>query len=159
MIFDSYPPWNWKRLNMALKLWLSAGAFVVLTTHLVCITWSRTLKYKTIILQFCSQETDRPPIQVRWHTPPTLGLVPVWDSDQCWLEVTQRPLDFEPSTLISWPRWFYDQIGHLGHFLLFLCFARVQNCETYPPARGKNKQALKKTKLSLHVVWMHQHSN
>jgi hypothetical protein len=35
MIFDSYPPWNWKRLNMALKLWLSAGAFVALTTHLV----------------------------------------------------------------------------------------------------------------------------
>jgi hypothetical protein len=35
MIFDSYSPWNWKRLNMALKLWLSAGVFVTLTTHLV----------------------------------------------------------------------------------------------------------------------------
>jgi hypothetical protein len=27
--------------------------------------------------------------------------------------------------------------------LFFLCFASVQNCETYPPARGKIKQALK----------------
>jgi hypothetical protein len=27
--------------------------------------------------------------------------------------------------------------------LFFLCFASVQNCETYPPARRKNKQALK----------------
>jgi hypothetical protein len=27
--------------------------------------------------------------------------------------------------------------------LSFLCFASVQNCGTYPPARGKNKQALK----------------
>jgi hypothetical protein len=35
MIFDSYPPWNWERLNMALKLWLDVGAFVALTTHLV----------------------------------------------------------------------------------------------------------------------------
>jgi hypothetical protein len=35
MIFDSYRPWNWKRLNMSLKLWLSTGAFVALTTHLV----------------------------------------------------------------------------------------------------------------------------
>jgi hypothetical protein len=34
-----------------------------------------------------------------------------------------------------------------GHFLFFLCFASVQNCETYPPARGQNKQVLK-TKLS-----------
>jgi hypothetical protein len=30
-----------------------------------------------------------------------------------------------------------------SHFLFFLCFASVQNCQTYPPARGKNKQALK----------------
>jgi hypothetical protein len=36
IIFYSYPPWNWKRLNMALKLWPSAGAFVALTTHRVC---------------------------------------------------------------------------------------------------------------------------
>jgi hypothetical protein len=34
-LVDSYLPWNWKRLNMALKLWLCAGAFVALTTHLV----------------------------------------------------------------------------------------------------------------------------
>jgi hypothetical protein len=27
--------------------------------------------------------------------------------------------------------------------LFFLCFASVVVCETYPPARGKNKQALK----------------
>jgi hypothetical protein len=32
---------------------------------------------------------------------------------------------------------------YLGHFLFFLRFASVQNCETYPPARGKNKQSLK----------------
>jgi hypothetical protein len=43
-------------------------------------------------------------------------------------------------------------VCELGHFLFFLCFASVQICETYPPARGKNKQALK-TKLFLHVVW------
>jgi hypothetical protein len=30
-----------------------------------------------------------------------------------------------------------------GHFLFFLCFALVQNCEIFPPAKGKNKQALK----------------
>jgi hypothetical protein len=41
MIFDSYPPWNLKRLNMALKLWLSAGAFVALTTHLVWFVGTR----------------------------------------------------------------------------------------------------------------------
>jgi hypothetical protein len=35
----------------------------------------------------------------------------------------------------------------------FFCFASVQNCETYPPAWGKNKQALK-TKWSLYVVWI-----
>jgi hypothetical protein len=28
--------------------------------------------------------------------------------------------------------------------LFFHCFASVQNFETYPPARGKNKEALKK---------------
>jgi hypothetical protein len=28
-------------------------------------------------------------------------------------------------------------------YCFFLCFASVQNCETYPPARRKNKQALK----------------
>jgi hypothetical protein len=32
---------------------------------------------------------------------------------------------------------------YLGHFLFFLCFASVQICETYPPARGKNKQVIK----------------
>jgi hypothetical protein len=41
----------------------------------------------------------------------------------------------------------------LGHFLFFfLCFASAQNCKTYPPARGKNKQALK-TKLPWYAVW------
>jgi hypothetical protein len=30
-----------------------------------------------------------------------------------------------------------------GHFLYFLCFASVKNCETYPPAREKNKQVPK----------------
>jgi hypothetical protein len=29
------------------------------------------------------------------------------------------------------------------YFLFFFCFASVHNCKTYPPARGKNKQALK----------------
>jgi hypothetical protein len=32
--------------------------------------------------------------------------------------------------------------------LFFLCFASVQNCETYPPVRGKNKQALKNKAVS-----------
>jgi hypothetical protein len=36
----------------------------------------------------------------------------------------------------------------LGHFLFFLCFASVQNYETYPPARGENKQALKNNVVS-----------
>jgi hypothetical protein len=33
------------------------------------------------------------------------------------------------------------------------CFASVQNCETYPPMRGKKQTSFKKTKLPLHVVW------
>jgi hypothetical protein len=31
----------------------------------------------------------------------------------------------------------------LGIFPTAISFVSVQNCETYPPARGKNKQALK----------------
>jgi hypothetical protein len=37
----------------------------------------------------------------------------------------------------------FDLFVQLGHFLFFLCFASVQNCETYPSARRKNKQAIK----------------
>jgi hypothetical protein len=40
----------------------------------------------------------------------------------------------------------------LGFGFFFLCFASVQNCETYPPARGINKQTLE-TKLPMHVAW------
>jgi hypothetical protein len=32
---------------------------------------------------------------------------------------------------------------NLRHFLFFLCFASVQICETYPPARRKHNQVLK----------------
>jgi hypothetical protein len=46
-----------------------------------------------------------------------------------------------PST---WPGFLLPIVGkNLGHFLYFLCFASVQNSETYPPARRTNKQALK----------------
>jgi hypothetical protein len=44
----------------------------------------------------------------------------------------------------------------LGHFLFFLCFASVQNCETYPPAREKNKQALKNKTVSAYCMEVKQ---
>jgi hypothetical protein len=37
----------------------------------------------------------------------------------------------------------------LGHILFFLCFASVQNSETYPQVRGKNKQVLKNKIISM----------
>jgi hypothetical protein len=47
----------------------------------------------------------------------------------------------------------------LGHFLFFLCFASVQNCETYPPARGKNKQPLKNKAVSACCMDEKYHKN
>jgi hypothetical protein len=41
-------------------------------------------------------------------------------------------------------------------FLVFLCFASVQICETYPPAMGKNKQALKNKVVFAFCVDMKQ---
>jgi hypothetical protein len=46
----------------------------------------------------------------------------------------------------------------LGHFLFFLRFASVQNCETYPPVRGKNKQALQKQSC-LCMLYEHETTN
>jgi hypothetical protein len=34
--------------------------------------------------------------------------------------------------------------GKAINFLFFLCFASVQNCETYPPARGRKQTKFKK---------------
>ena len=40
--------------------------------------------------------------------------------------------------------------------MFFLCFASVQICETYPPARGKNKQALKNKVVFVNCVDVNQ---
>jgi hypothetical protein len=54
--------------------------------------------------------------------------------------VTIRSFEF-PRLLASYNS--SKNYASLGHFLFFLCFASVQICETYPPGRGKNKQAIK----------------
>jgi hypothetical protein len=43
--------------------------------------------------------------------------------------------------------------------LFFLCFASVQNCETYPPAREKNKQVLKNKTASACCVDVKHNKN
>jgi hypothetical protein len=48
-------------------------------------------------------------------------------------------------SIITEPEYviFTWKLSDIRPFLVFSLFASVQNCETYPPARGKNKQAFK----------------